>query len=243
MKSVEFPGTRHQEGNRFFPFGDLYVVDMPGSLSRKDRDVLFTLLFPIAQSAFQREVTPAFREDVRRHLFGGGPLMFLADSAVCSAVPRAFCIWDSVWCDQVSALLLSGVCVSRDFQRMGLGTGFIKFAMEYLKTPRTNFLVLRTQNPVMKKTLDDAVGVESFPRVNEHVPGDVSTVAGHIAQALGDSRFESQTLTSPKVYGQSLYGEEIPSLEDVRYRKLFSELISQKEGDAMYCVFRIQNAR
>jgi len=234
-----FPYAEHADIGMLSGFGTVYVVKHPSTLTVDVQQYLFEILFPVALSAFNREETDSFVCDVRCHVLNGCSLMFLAAQVGKRTIPKAFCIWDTIESEYGRVLMLSGICVLQEFQGKHIGKGFISFALKHFKEKGIDFIVLRTQNPVMKKTLDSALGKESFPLIDCEIPDMISSVAQCVADALGDFLFNPQTLVSKGVYGKSLYGGELPSVEEPGYKRLFSEVIAPHSGDAMYCIASI----
>lgn len=140
-----------------------------------------------------------------------------------------------------------------DYQGLGIGAALLRQVLkdDFLRgmsdihmpvpLPPAPYVVFRTQNPMMKYCFDKAVGVETYPRVNDDsVPSDIAHVSQVVAKNLGDDHFDPLTMTTRGIYGHSLYGQP-PSPPNDDYGRLFGR-INAAAGDAFVCVWRRQTA-
>lgn len=228
-----------------------YHIDNPGFLSDEDKKRVFEELYPVAVSAFSRERSEEMEKDVWEHVFSVDGLLVVTDIIDGKETVVAFRMWQFIEYSVTEGdiLYLAGMCVHKDYQGKGIGRALLDYVLwqdlrrqftsvdQICPLPPCRYVVLRTQNPVMKRAFDKATGVVSYPcEVGGEIPESIRKVAQKVANFLGDTGFDSATLTSPALYGHSLYGHN-PSVDDPRYKRLFNDM-NLNRGDAMVCVWR-----
>ena len=125
---------------------------VPRSLSAKDRDYIFDLIYPVAQSAFGQPHSEMFANDVRAHALDHTEILLVQDS---EGKTVAFRIWDVfTQCDK-PIIYLAGMCVSIEHQKGGLGPAMIQKAIDLAgqSNPDWGYVILRTQNWAMQKSM------------------------------------------------------------------------------------------
>lgn len=230
-----------------------YHCNYPQSLPEEEKDDLFRLLYPVALSAFSRNHSSELEKDVWDHIFSSDGLLIVFDErGVSGKNVVAFRMWDIVWFDVLDGdiLYLAGMCVKKEYQKIGIGSSLLKYVLykneqhrmrsvdQFCPLPECTYVALRTQSPVMKKCFDEAIGDISYPRESgESIPENIKKVASKIARHLNDDSFVPETLTSPNLYGGSLYGVT-PCSEHDQYTSLFTSALNTADGDAMVCVWQ-----
>jgi|GEM_PF-2113901 len=230
--------------------GELTVfrVDHPSHLGAGVQTSLVDMLMPVAASAFHQAPDRDFREDVASHILNPkGLLVVLNDDGM----PIAFRMWDFITLDFVGGtdiLYLAGMCVHKDYQGRGIGELLLELVLRddvlrtmkgdmFVPLPLAPYVALRTQNPVMKFCFDRAIGIESYPRLEDgSVPSDVAMVGTKVASYLKDYSFNPINMISRGLYGHSLYGVP-PVPPNHKYAEIFSQL-DMALGDSMICVWR-----
>ncbi len=205
---------------------------VPRSLSAKDRDFLFEMIYPVAQSAFGQPHSEKFAHDVKVHALDHAEILVVLND---DRAPVAFRVWDVMDSYQRPIIYLAGMCVSLTYQKCGLGPVMIQKALDLasISHPDWGYVVLRTQNWAMQK---------SFARIAQKsglyqkygdvgIAPDVQEVAQLVATKNRDIYFDASKLISRKIYGASLYGAK------KNYSDGFPGL-NVDEGDAAYCVWR-----
>lgn len=230
----------------------LHRINNPRHIINEERDALLNRLLPVAASAFQQEIDSDFRRDVENHIFNADGLYIVQDE---DSVAVAFRMWDFLVYNFVAGtdiLYLAGMCVHKEWQHKGIGEELLHCVLRedlrhclhdkhaFAPLPPAPYVAFRTQNPIMKRCFDKAVGVESYPRLcDETIPDDIANVGALIAKRYGDAHFEPETMISRGVYGHSLYGYR-PVTSDEAYESLFSRM-DVEAGDGMVCVWRRQS--
>jgi GNAT superfamily N-acetyltransferase len=205
----------------------------PAKLSSGMQQELFQALFPVACDAFQQNQTETFSADVRQHLFSWeGLIAVLRDD-----VPIAFRMWQVFPSDWGNILYLAGMCVRRTYQGIGIGESLLHYVMQMYLIERNHFIALRTQNPVMKKCFDRAVGGLSYPN-GTVVPQDIRAAGILLAERLGDTEYDPDTLISRRAYQGSLYGAPPDPVNESVYMSVFGG-IDANMGDAVFCIWSI----
>ena len=205
----------------------------PAKLPSGMQQELFQALFPVACDAFQQNQTEAFSADVRQHLFSWeGLIVVLRDG-----VPVAFRMWQVFPSDRGNILYLAGMCVRRAYQGIGIGESLLHYVMRMYLVERNHFIALRTQNPVMKKCFDCAVGGLSYPN-GTALPWDIRAAGILLAERLGDTGYDPDTLISRRAYQGSLYGAPPDPVNEQPYMNAFSS-IDASMGDAVFCIWSI----
>jgi len=228
---------------------DVYRIDYPGKLSGEVRESLLNSLMPVAVSAFRQKETKELRRDVEQHIFEFEGLLIVADE---NGVPVAFRMWEFIELNFIAGtdiLYLAGMCVHEDWQRQGIGEILLQYVLRedfrrslpdahaFGPLPLAPYVVLRTQNPIMKCCFDRAIGEESYPLSgSSEIPADIARVGQIVSRHLGDTHFDSDVMISRGLYGHSLYGTSPTSPSD-KYASLFSQL-DLTAGDSMVCVWR-----
>ncbi len=208
-------------------------ISEPANLPSDIQQELFQALFPVACDAFQQNQTEDFSADVRQHLFSWeGLIVVLGDD-----VPVAFRMWQVFPSDQGNILYLAGMCVRRKYQGIGIGESLLRYVMRIYLIERNYFIALRTQNPVMKKCFDRAVGGLSYPN-GTAVPWDIRAAGILLAERLGDTGYDPDTLISRRAYRGSLYGDSPEPVDESAYTNVFGG-IDANMGDAVFCIWSI----
>lgn len=205
---------------------------MPRSLSPKDRDFVFDLIYPVAQSAFGQSHSEMFANDVRVHALDHTEILIVQDK---EGKIIAFRIWDIFTEYEKPIIYLAGMCVSLEHQKSGLGPAMIQKAIDLAgqSNPNWGYVVLRTQNWAMQKSIATIASQSGTYRKfgDVDVDEDIQAAAKVVAEKNHDIYFNSLELISRKIYGSCLYGAP------QNFQDGFVGL-NADQGDAAYCVWR-----
>ena len=202
------------------------------TLSPKDRDYIFNLIYPVAQSAFGQPHSEIFANDVKAHALDHTEIIIVQDEG---GNMIAFRIWD-IFSEYTKPIIyLAGMCVSPKYQKVGLGQAMIQKAIDFAgqRHPDWGYVVLRTQNWAMQKSIS-AIAKQSgtYRKFGDlDIDDDMRDAAQVVANKNLDTYFNSKELVSRGIYGACLYG----SLQN--FQEGFSGL-NTAQGDAAYCVWR-----
>ena len=205
---------------------------IPRSLSPKDRDFVFDLIYPVAQSAFGQTHSEMFANDVRVHALDHMEILIVQDE---KGKTIAFRIWD-VFTEYTKPIIyLAGMCVTAEYQKGGLGPAMIQKAIDLAgqSNPDWGYVVLRTQNWAMQKSMA-AIACKSgiYKKFGDaDIDEDIQDAAKVVADKNHDSYFDHSQLISRKIYGSCLYGAPR------NFQDGFDGL-NADQGDAAYCVWR-----
>lgn len=204
----------------------------PRSLSAKDRDFVFNLIYPVAQSAFGQRHSEAFANDVRVHALDHKEIL-VAQNEKGEAI--GFRVWDVFSEHTTPIIYLAGMCVSQEYQKGGLGPAMIHKAIEFANQshPGWGYVVLRTQNWSMQKSMARVAAASGVYQKfgDSDISPDIQLAAKCVAGLNNDPYFEPSLLVSRGIYGASLYGKE------ENFESGF-EGLNVSAGDAAYCVWR-----
>jgi GNAT superfamily N-acetyltransferase len=214
-----------------------YHAHRPGALSEEVKLRIFNALYPVAIEAFRQHPNREFESDVFQHIFSYEHLAVVTED---SGFPIAFRMWHVLEHDDHLILYLAGMCVKPTHQGIGIGEGLLRYVMGLF--PNNNgsgslrYVVMRTQNPVMKKCFDRAMGGISYPN-GENIPRDVREASLVVANYLEDGRYDQQSLISRGVYSKSLYGTPPIAVNEPEYGLAFQS-VDIDRGDAVMSVWR-----
>lgn len=212
----------------------------PHQLASDVKSEVFKLLYSVAMDAFRQQPSEAFEKDVFQHIFSYDNLIVVFDEGQ----PVAFCMWQVLQDQSRSILYLAGICVQSDHQGIGMGEGLLNFALGLYRAGefgvREQYVVMRTQNSVMKKCFDRSVGGLSYPNGQE-IPLSVQEIGSLVADYLGDYNYDPETLLSRGIYSKSLYGTSLALVDESGYTETF-RTIDIDQGDAVICVWQCPTA-
>lgn len=204
----------------------------PKSLSFQDREYVFGLIYPVAQSAFGQPHSERFAHDVKSHALDHTEILIVQDA---EGKTIAFRIWDVFAEYSKPIIYLAGMCVDTEYQKSGLGSAMIETAIKIVEQSHKNwgYAVLRTQNWSMQKAMARIAEVSGLYQKfgDENIDPDLQGAAKVVADGNNDPYFEAETLISRKIYGASLYGSP------KNFQEGFKGL-NAVDGDAAYCVWR-----
>ncbi len=205
---------------------------MPELLSNEVKDYLFNLVYPVAQNAFGQQHSEEFAHDVRTHVLDHSNILIVQDH---TGAVIAFRVWDILHGIERDIVYLAGMCVTYEYQKIGLGKALIQAAIDIAQVshPNLGYVVLRTQNWAMQKSLS-AIAAESgvYKKFGDtNIDEDMQAAVKIVADKINDSCIVPSELVSRKVYGSSLYGSAH------NYQNGFVGL-DVSNGDAAYCVWR-----
>lgn len=229
-----------------------YHFNYPKSLLEEEKEHIFNMLYPIALSAFSQDPSDEIANDVRDHIFSADGLLIVADiDKQGNEFAVAFRMWDNIQYRILEGdiIYLAGMCVKKDYQGYGIGSVLLDYVLFKDRQHKMSsvdqvcpflvckYVALRTQNPIMKRCFDEAIGEVSYPKgVDELIPDQIKDIAVLVATHLGDNTIDPDTLTSRGLYGRSLYGCN-PHSKDNQYESLFAG-INRDKGDAIVCVWQ-----
>lgn len=212
-----------------------YHVRSPADFPESVQSMLFEMLYPIALEAFRQNPSDMFYRDVHQHLFSYDNLIVVMNKGN----PVAFRVWQVLSCKE-KIMYLAGMCVKSTHQGIGIGEGLLRYILELSLREGGGFgskyVAMRTQNPVMKKCFDGAMGGVSYPNGTE-IPEDVKDVGFLVARHLNDEKYDRETLVSSCAYSGSLYGTPPAVVSEDSYVRTF-QLVNVDRGDAVMCVYR-----
>ncbi len=205
---------------------------MPKSLSFQDREYVFGLIYPVAQSAFGQLHSEKFAHDVKSHALDHTEILIVQNE---SGKTIAFRIWDVIGGHSKPIIYLAGMCVSSEYQKNGLGPAMIETAIRIAEQTHKDwgYVVLRTQNWAMQKSMASIAEKSGLYQKfgDSNIAPDLQSAAKVVADKNGDPYFDSETLVSRGIYGASLYGNS------QSFQEGFDGL-NAENGDAAYCVWR-----
>ena len=204
----------------------------PKSLSFQDREYVFGLIYPVAQSAFGQPHSERFAHDVKAHALDHTEILIVQgedDQTI------AFRIWDVFQEYSKPIIYLAGMCVAVEYQKGGLGPAMIETAIKIAEQAHKDwgYVVLRTQNWAMQKSMASIAEKSGFYQKfgDSDIALDLQGAAKVVAAKNNDQYFNSETLVSRGIYGASLYGSP------KNFQEGFNGL-NPEQGDAAYCVWR-----
>lgn len=205
---------------------------MPKTLSADDKDFIFSLIYPVAQSAFGQEHSEKFAHDVRSHALDHTNILIVQDEG---GNVIAFRVWDVFSGDGKDIVYLAGMCVLSEHQKAGLGKALIQAALDRADTshPDWSYVVLRTQNWAMQKSMASVATASGVYKKfgDTGIDTDLQGAAKIVANKINDPYIVPSELVSRNIYGGSLYGSP-RSYQDGFVR------LNVANGDAAYCVWR-----
>ena len=204
----------------------------PKSLSFQDREYVFGLIYPVAQSAFGQPHSEKFAHDVKAHALDHTEILIVQDG---SDQTIAFRIWDVISEYSKPIIYLAGMCVAVQYQKGGLGPAMIETAIKIAEQSHKDwgYVVLRTQNWAMQKSMASIAERSGLYQKfgDTDITTDLQGAAKVVAEKNGDTYFHPETLVSRGIYGASLYGSP------KNFQEGF-EGLNAAAGDAAYCVWR-----
>jgi chorismate mutase/GNAT superfamily N-acetyltransferase len=205
---------------------------VPKSLSFQDREYLFSLVYPVAQSAFGQPHSEKFAHDVKVHTLDHTEILIVQDE---NDNTIAFRIWDVLTEYSKPIIYLAGMCVSVDHQKGGIGPAMIEAAIRIAEQSHKDwgYVVLRTQNWAMQKSMASIAEKSGLYQKfgDNNISPDLQGAAKIVADKNGDLYFNPETLVSRGIYGASLYGSK------ENFQEGF-EGLNAAAGDAAYCVWQ-----
>jgi chorismate mutase/GNAT superfamily N-acetyltransferase len=204
----------------------------PKTLSFQDREYVFSLIYPVAQSAFGQPHSERFANDVKSHALDHAEILIVQDK---DGKAIAFRIWDVFTEHSKPIIYLAGMCVVTEHQKGGLGIAMIEAAINIVEQSHKDwgYVVLRTQNWAMQKTVANIAKKSGVYKKfgDKNIDHDLQLAAKVVADKNGDSYLDPGTLVSRAIYGSSLYG----SPENLQQGFIG---LNVADGDAAYCVWR-----
>ena len=205
---------------------------VPRAISVKDRDNLFELVYPVAQSAFGQSHSEMFANDVKAHALDHSEILVVQDA---NRKTIAFRIWDIFTEYKKPIIYLAGMCVSVEYQKGGLGQAMIQKAIDLVSQshPDWGYVALRTQNWAMQKSIETIAKQSGVYQKfgDQNIDIDIQGAAKVVAERNHDIYFNQENLVSRRIYGSCLYGTS------KNFQDGFLGL-NVDEGDAAYCVWR-----
>ena len=198
-------------------------------------------VYRLCCEGFSQEDTAAFRQDVERHVREEKICLIFEDQRKrltytevhCNKL-KAFASYRIMRVGHEEILYVSAVVVAPKMQRQNIASALIG---ELLKTEGLTRFALRTQNPVMCKSVS-RVRARVYPPLfgRADIPDEILDLGAAVAAELGMERYHRDLMTEPGTYGgHCLYGEE-PRLEDAAQNESIADLIRMHDGDSMIMI-------
>jgi hypothetical protein len=207
------------------------IIDKPyDTIHGKERTNLVDTLLTIARNGFGTEVT---RDDVENHVLKVDKLYLasLDDKVIGFSSYNMFDI------DSKNILYLNGIVVLRDHQKNGL---FYKINNDILSKDNYDYLVMRTQNPVIYAATQKIVK-EIYPN-GKAAPEDIKSIARKTAiDYLKMKDFDEETFVGRNTYGVCMY-DKVP--HHSRGDNLFNDKLklNYESGDTILIVGTLNDA-
>jgi hypothetical protein len=212
-----------------------YHIKNPNTLSSNLKLELFGILYPIALEAFKQDESENFSKDVYQHIFSYDNLAII----IKEGQPVAFRMWQVYLQEERKILYLAGMCVRTMHQGIGIGEGLLKYVMQLFQqesgSSLSDYIVMRTQNPIMKRCFDKAIGGISYPN-GKKLPQHITEIGSYMAQILDCKNFDHDTLISRGVYSGSLYSTPPTKVNESMYLNVFNKC-NIAQGDAIICIW------
>ncbi len=195
-------------------------------LRKSTKKKIFDNFYQVALSAFNREDTDFFRDDVYEHLFSGYFLTLVFDSRK-NNLGVAFMSSNFMEYDGLKVFYIEGTAVASEYHNLGIYQGIVREM-----SPSVDFVACRTQNPAAFAGLSK--NFKAVYLVNANPNKKVKDIAGKIAQYLNMEDYEYSRMKGCKTYGQSLVGNALEISNDAE--KQFLEKINREAGDCLILV-------
>lgn len=223
---------------------NVWVAKTP-LLERKENYGLLTEIigqvYRLCCEGFSQRETPDFKKDVERHVREEKICLIFEDqrkhltyTEVRSNRLKAFASYRIMHVGGEDILYVSAVVVAPKMQRRNIASALIG---ELLKVEGLNLFALRTQNPVMCKSVS-RVRAKVYPSLfdTEAIPDGILDLGAAVAAELGMKKYRRERMTEPGTYGgHCLYGEE-PRLEDAAQNERIAHAITMHDGDSMILI-------
>lgn len=204
------------------------------SLLEEQKKELLRSCIPLIERAFgQRYGDDLSEKEVIRFLSGGYIYCItdIENRVIGIEILRLLTVNDA------SVLFTSGAVIDPAHQGRHVHSNFRKLIIEQCQP---DFLVGRTQSPLVYLVYTKGEG-PVYPQHQVPVPNHIKSIAKSIAEQLGFSNFDPETLIQHGAYGESLYSKDtypkIPPDSDIA--QMFSAL-SIAHGDAFLVIKQIK---
>lgn len=194
-----------------------------GDVTKKE---IFDDFYPVALSAFNRDDTDYFREDVYSHLFNGSflILVFDPDNKNLGVAFRSYAILKH---NSSKILYIGGTAVTSNYQSCGIYQGLTR---EMSK--KVDFVASRTQNPIVVTALSRVF--QSVYPVTTPPNKKIKVIANVVAEYLEMNDYNYDEMIGYKTYGQSLTGFVLKANSDLEAK--FLKTINPENGDCLLLI-------
>jgi hypothetical protein len=224
----EAPGLERMPRARRLRHGCRYVaLRNTTRLTQDTQDWLYRVLVVVSTRAFGADMTPYWRGRQEEGYFDKlrqFTLLVNADEEIIGWTGHHVQDFAGAHC-----LYLDSTGVLPEYQRLGLidAVQTRTIFKELFAVPfRTVYLVVRTENPIIYRVLQTAVGPDRmYPPIDKPVPERIQAIAREVARWLNQEHlFDPQYLRLAGAYGnlEALYGE-LPTCSDPRLNEFFAE--------------------
>jgi len=140
-----------------------------------------------------------------------------------------------------TVVYFSALMVAEEYRGQGIASGIMDAIM---RRHETNLMALRTQNPVMRQSVQGVCEL-THPSLDkeQRPPAEFITIGAIIAQELGMEKYDPLKMIEAGTYGKLLYGgEELPRLAEaltpnaLSLNDAFWKLINPRDGGSMIVV-------
>lgn len=190
--------------------------------------VLFLSLYALTRLGFRRDESPALEKDTRNHIEACENLYLVLDTDQIIA----FAVFNHHVRDSSSILYLSGIMVTPKHQGQNISSALLKAVLVEFSP---NYLVARTQNPVMYRSIARTCKV-TYPVFDSDPPCSVIEVGKFVAlKMLKMKKYNPYLMVGQNAYSSCLYGVE-PVCQNTPIEQWFKERVNLQRGDAMIVV-------
>ncbi len=187
---------------------------------------IFDNFYQVALSAFAREDTAFFREDVYDHLFSGYFLTLVFDPEK-ENLGVAFMSSNFIEYNGLKIFYIEGTAVAAEYHNLGIYQGIVR---EMSQT--VDLVACRTQNPAAFVGLSKIFKVV-YP-ISANPSNEIKDIAKKIAQYLNMDNHEHSLMKGHKTYGQNLTGSVLKTNTDTERK--FLEKINREAGDCLILI-------
>lgn len=212
-KKVEFIGRNMslEVKNKGLSF---FLLERPQeTLKDTTKKEIFDVFYPVALSAFNRDDTDYFREDVYSHLFSGYFLTLVFDRSKRN-LGVAFMSSNFIKYNDLKIFYVEGTAVASEYHNLGIYRSIIKEMSQ-----SADLVACRTQNPAAFIGLS-RIFTTIYP-VNKNPDQEIKEIASNIARYLDMKDYDYHQMKGYGTYGQSLTGSVLtPSnSEEINFLK------------------------